>query len=400
MLPGIKTDWFNYLKIRGSAAGTARLNSPYSTQSVFANSNASGGGFSYGFFNNNPDLGPERQTTYELGTEMRFLNNKLNFEFAYYNTLNKDQIIENLRLSYGTGFVLNTQNAGSTRNQGIEITIDATAVKTNNFAWTTKIAFNKMRSKIVELPKNLSFFYLSDTNVYGSAAAGVGIGGSTTTISGLGYLRNNKGQIIISPTSGLPIIDGNQKVRGDRMPDFTIGWNNMFEYKNWKLNFLWDLKVGGDVYNGTNQYLTTIGRSFLTSDRETPRVVTGVLQDQLENTDNPTVNTISVTPYYNDQYYRLMPEEAFIEKDVNWFRLRDITLSYTFDKAATGVLSRFKTLGAFITANDLVLITNYKGVDPSVNAGTAGTRGVGAFGFDYGTMPAQPSINIGLRAGF
>lgn len=400
LIPGIKSNAFNYFKIRGSAAGTARLNSPYSTQSVFANSNSSGGGYSYGFFNNNPDLGPERQTTYEVGSEMRFLNNKINFEIAYYNTLNKDQIIENLRLSYGTGFVLNTQNAGSTRNQGVEISIDATLVNNKNLMWNTRLNFNKMRSKIIELPKNLSFFYLSDTNVYGSAAAGVGIGGSTTTISGLGYERNKKGQILINPSTGLPVVDPNQKVRGDRMPDFTLGWNNTFGYKNWRLTFLWDLKVGGDIYNGTAQYLTTIGRSKLTSDRETARVVAGVLKDGFENTDNPTVNNIAVTPYYNDQYYRLMPEELFIERDINYLRLRDLTVSYTFPKATINKIRAVKSLGAFITATDLILITNYNGVDPSVNAGTAGTRGVGAFGFDYGTMANQPSINFGLRANF
>lgn len=400
IFPSIKNNVLNYLKLRGSVAGTARLNSPYSTQSVFANSNSSGGGFSYGFFNNNPDLGPERQTTFEVGTEMRLIKNKVSLELAYYNTLNKDQIIENLRLSYGTGFVLNTQNAGSTRNQGIEISIDATAVKNDNFFWNTRLNFNKMRSKIVGLPKNLSFFYLSDTNVYGSAAAGVGIGGSTTTISGLGYLRNNNGQLVISPTTGLPVTDPNQKVRGDRMPDFTLGWNNILSYKNWKLNFLWDLKVGGDVYNGTNQYLTTIGRSKLTADRMTPRVVQGVLQDGMENSATPTVNTISVTPYYNDQYYRLMPEELFIEKDVNWLRLRDVTLQYSFNQDFLQRLRYVKGLGAFVTLNDVFLLTNYKGADPSVNAGTAGTRGVGAFGFDYGTMPAQLSINFGIRASF
>ncbi|HBB58529.1 MAG TPA: hypothetical protein DCZ87_07615, partial [Chitinophagaceae bacterium] len=111
----------SYWKLRTSLAGTARLNTPYSTQSVFVNNFASGGGFSYGFFNNNEDLRPERQSTYELGTEFRLFKSRLNFDITYYNTLNKGQIIQNFRLSYGTGFVLNTQNAASTRNQGVEI---------------------------------------------------------------------------------------------------------------------------------------------------------------------------------------------------------------------------------------------------------------------------------------
>lgn len=66
LLPGIKDqNVINYFKLRGSIARTARLNTPYSTQSVFVNHLASGGGFSYNFLNNNPDLAPEMQRTFE-----------------------------------------------------------------------------------------------------------------------------------------------------------------------------------------------------------------------------------------------------------------------------------------------------------------------------------------------
>jgi outer membrane receptor protein involved in Fe transport len=67
------------------------------------------------FFNNNADLAPEKQNTFEIGTELRFMKGRLNVDGTYYNTLNKGQIIENFRLSYGTGYVLNTQNAGSVK---------------------------------------------------------------------------------------------------------------------------------------------------------------------------------------------------------------------------------------------------------------------------------------------
>jgi hypothetical protein len=160
---------------------------------------------------------------------------------------------------------------------------------------------------------------------------------------------------------------------------------------------LWDLKVGGDIFNGTNMFLTRTGRSKLTEDRFTPRVIEGVLNDGKQNTSTPTINTIAVVPYFNQDYYTTMPEEAFIEKDVNWFRLRDLTLSYTFSK---NFIKGVKSLSAFVTGNDLILLTNYSGADPNVNGNTAGSRGVGAFGFDYGTLPAPLQVNIGIRASF
>lgn len=396
LLPALKKgNILNYWKIRTSRASTARLNTPYSTQSVFVDAQASGAGYSYGFVNNNADLKPEKQNTKEIGTEFRLFNSRLGVDFTYYNTLNKGQIIEGFRLSYGTGFVLNTQNAGSTRNKGIEIVLDYNVMKKKNFNWDMRFNFNRMRNKVVGLPKSVSEYYIADTWLY-TARGGLTLGGPTTSITGSTYTRNTAGQILINPSNGLPITDASFKVIGDRNPDFTTGWTNSFRLKNWKLNMLWDLKVGGDVFNGTNRFMTVNGLSKYTEDRYTPRVISGVLNDGLQNSATPTVNTISIIPAYQYTYYTL-PDEEFIERDVNYFRLRDITLSYTFNK---NFIKAFKTLSAFVTGNDLIILTNYSGADPAVNGNTAGGRGVGAFGFDYGTLAAPMQLNFGIRASF
>lgn len=396
LLPALKKgNILNYWKVRTSRASTARLNSPYSTQSVFVDNLASGGGYSYGFFNNNAELEPEKQNTYEIGTEFRLFNSRLSIDLTYYNTLNKGQIIENFRLSYGTGFVLNTQNAGSTRNKGLEIVLDYNVMKKKDFNWDMRFNFNKMRNKVVGLPKSVSEYYIADTWLY-TARGGLKLGGPTTSITGSTYSRNNAGQILINPANGLPVTNSAFSVIGDRNPDFTTGWNNSFRWKNWKLNMLWDLKVGGDVFNGTNRFMTVNGISEYTADRYTPRVVQGVLNDGLQNSSTPTPNTIVIIPAYQYTYYTL-PDEEFIERDVNYFRLRDLTLSYTFNK---NFIKAFKNLSAFVTANDLILLTNYSGADPAVNGNTAGGRGVGAFGFDYGTLSAPMQVNIGIRASF
>lgn len=402
ILPFLKnSEVLNYWKLRTSLASTARLNTPYSTQSVFVNNFASGGGFSYGFTNANPDLFPEKQSTYEIGTEFRLFNNKLNLDATYYNTLNKGQIIENFRLSYGTGFVLNTQNAASTRNEGIEISLGGPVINHKNFGWNFQFNFNKMWNQVIDMPRNVAEYYIADTWLYGNARGGLVLGGRTTSITAFGYARNDKGQILINPNNGIPVSDGLFKIRGDRNPDFTLGFINSFRYKKWKLNMLWDFKVGGDIFNGTGMFLTRIGRNpYTTADRMYARVIDGVLNDGKQNSANPTVNTISVTPYYNDGFYTTMPEEAFIQKNVNWARLRDLSLSYAFKPKPFTDFQAIKSLEVFATANDLILITNYLGADPQSNGNTAGSRGVGGFGFDYGALPAPISLNIGLRAGF
>jgi hypothetical protein len=325
------------------------------------------------------------------------LNNRITVDFTYYNTLNKGQIIENFRLSYGTGFVLNTQNAGSTRNKGVEVTANVTVIKKKSYNWDMAFNFNRMRNKVVELPKSTSEYYIADTWLYGAARAGLMLGSSTTTITGNSYQRNTYGQILIDPATGLPLRNTTYTIIGDRNPNFTCGWTNTLKFKRWRFSMLWDLKIGGDIFNGTNLFMTLNGVSKKTADRYTPRVINGVLKDGLENSATPTVNTISVVPAYDNTYYTNMPEEEFIERDVNFFRLRDLTVSYTFK---SNLIRGVKSLSAFVTGNDLILLTNYSGADPSVNGNTAAGRGVGAFGFDYGTLAAPAQVNVGIRASF
>lgn len=396
-----KNGVLNFLKLRGSLASTARSSSPYANQSVFNTVTSSGGGYAYGFTNNNFFLSPELQKTHEIGTEVRLFNNRLNLDFTVYNTKVTDQIAENFRSSYATGFVLNTINVASTRNKGEEFSLGFTPIVKKDFKWDVKFNFNKMKNKVLSLPANVPEFYISDTWVFANARGGLVTGGPTTSITGFGYTRNKAGDIIINPADGLPVIDATFRVRGDRNPDFSLGTINSFQYKNWSLNFLWDLKAGGDIFNGTDMYLTQIGKSQRTADRETPRVISGVLNDGLQNTANPTRNTIVVTPYNLNTYYRdRIPDEEFVEKDVNWFRLRDVTVSYQWPVEKLKRLRYFKSLGFFVTGNDLVLFTNYTGADPASSTNNASTRGVGGWGFDYGNIAAPISVNVGLKASF
>jgi ferric enterobactin receptor len=116
---------------------------------------------------------------------------------------------------------------------------------------------------------------------------------------------------------------------GDRAPKFTLGYLNSFRYKNLIFRSYLILRVGGDVYNQTEYELYRRGLSVKTLDRESPRILKGVLADGLENTANPTINNIMITPYLNSNYYisttgGIAPEQ-FLERDINTLRLRDVT---------------------------------------------------------------------------
>lgn len=401
-----KGEILDYFKLRASLANTARLNDPYSNQRVFVNnqssSNNPGNTYTYSFTNNNPDLVPERQSTYEIGTEMRFLNNRITLEGAYYNTLCTKQISQGFRASYATTAVLNTTNASSLRNEGVELTLNLTPVKKKNFNWNINFNFTHNWSNVLTLPESIGLYndyYNSDTYI-SNVRGGLIRGNSTGTITGSTYQRNQKGQILINPATGIPLFNGGNQLIADRNPDFTLGTLNTFRYKNWSLSFLWDLKMGGDIYNGTEQVLTGIGKSARTANRNYPIVVDGVLNDGLQNTANPTKNSIVIIPYFLSTYYTQMPDEEFIQKDVNWLRLRDITLNYRLPEKLVKRVKYLKGMSFFITGNDLILSTNYRGADPSINANNPGTLGVGGYGMDLGNAPTPIALSFGLKASF
>jgi hypothetical protein len=160
-----------------------------------------------------------------------------------------------------------------------------------------------------------------------------------------------------------------------------------------------DIRKGGDVLNATEHFLTAFGLSERTLDREQSRVIPGVLQDGKENTANPTPNNLVVTPYYSSGYYTGMSEELFIEKDVNWLRMKDITLSYRLPANLLSKQGFVKNASVFVTGTDLFLITNYSGMDPVVNGNTAAVGGSGAAGIDFGNFPMPRGINFGVKIG-
>jgi len=394
--------WLSLAKIRG-AYGMARKDPPpYGVYPALESQATTGGGYAYGFTGPNPLLTAEKTTSKEAGIEVRLFRSRIGLDATYYKKESVDQIISNLRLSYGTGYVLSVMNGGTMWNSGLELQLNLVPVDNVDFKWELMANFNKMWSKLTYLPTGLKEFYNSDTWIYGNTRNGAITGESTTTLSGLRYLRNKNGDILINPQNGTPVRNTVWEAIGDRNPDFTLGIINRFNYKNLELSMLIDTRRGGDVLNATEHMLVTTGLSTQTLNRYEPVVVKGVLQNGLENTDNPTVNNIQIIPALNSGYYYAnIAEEDFVEKDVNWIRMKDITLSYNVPKSLLASKAKFvKGFSVFVTATDLFLITNYTGLDPVILGNNAAVLGSGSAGMDYGNFPLPLGVNFGFKVGF
>jgi TonB-linked SusC/RagA family outer membrane protein len=394
--------WLNFWKIRASRAETAKDILPYGSQSWYTNAPGATNayGFSYDFYNQNPLIVPEKQKTYELGTEFKLFNNRVSLDYTFYHTKNLDQIVRLVRLSYGTGFILNTSNISDTENKGHEVSLGITAIRKKNFTWRMNYNFNRMTNRIIRIPDNIPEFYNSDTWL-GNFRAGLTRNGTITQLTGQNYLKNNAGQVLIDPTSGYPLPDPNYTKIADRNPDFQLGISNSFTIKQLTFSFLLDLKVGGDILNANEIWMTQNGVSLRTLDREVSRIYPGVLRDGLENTATPTNNNISVLPHFQSSIYTDRAYAVdYVEKDVSWLRMRDMTLRYTASKKLLDKLKYFSSASIFFTATDVFMFTNYTGVDPSAAGNSAATLGNGSFGIDFGSLSIPRGFNFGLALQF
>jgi TonB-linked SusC/RagA family outer membrane protein len=396
-LLGINPKLLTLGKLRASVAETAKDISPYGSQSVYNLQLTSGLGYGYGFTNNNPNIVPERQRTFELGTELKFLDNRLGVDFTYYNTLNVGQIVRLVRLSYGTGFILSTLNVADTRNQGMELMLTAQPIKTRNFVWNVNVNAAGTRNEVLGLPSNIPEYYNSDTWV-DAFRNGLTLGSTTTSLTGQDYLRNDANQVLIDPNTGFPLVNPVYVPIAERNPRITGGILNSFSYKKLTFGFNLDYRIGGDIMNGTEYWNTREGYSTRTLDREQTIIVPGILRDGLENSATPTTNTMQIIPstssYFQDgRVYA----SNFVERDINWLRLREIRISYTLPTAFVQRVKSISSVSVYASGTDLFILSNYSGADPSANSNNAATAGIGGFGIDYFTASTPRGFNAGVR---
>ena len=388
-------------KLRLGYAAVGKDARPYAYRPSLQFKTTSFGGYGYDFWGPNLALKPEFKRSVEGGVELSFFNGRLGLDATAYRATTKDQIINDIRGSYGTGFILFNLNGAATRSRGLELTVRGTPISRPSFSWDMTVNWAASGSIVTHLPNAIPESYVSDTWLYGNVRNGTQVGLSTMSLTGFYYLRNNQGQLLIDPASGLPIrsnaVSANFIDAGyDRQPDFTMGVANTLRHKRWSLDFLLDIRKGGDIFNATEHYLTVRGLSTETLDRDQPRIVQGVLRDGRENSSNPTPNNIVIVPSVQTGYYTNMSEELFIEKDINWLRLRDVTIRYEIPGRLLGA----RNASVYLTGTDLFIITNYTGLDPIVNGNTAAVGGSGAVGIDFGNFPMPRGVNFGVSVGF
>lgn len=342
-------------------------------------------------------------TSREIGFEARFLNDRISTDFTYFLTHCADQIVKGFRLSYATGFVLNNMNVGTFDTWGWEGHIDGDIIRgANGLRWNVGLNVSHVNSEVVSLPENVTEYYNPYTWNSGNIRNGVMVGNPITTLTGRAYERNEAGDILISPTTGLPVVSPKWSVIGDREPKLRFGITTSLNYQGFRLSAMFAGRYKATVVNGTKRSMMTTGSSWESVKlREgLPVVFNGVLKDGNENTANPTKNTIAVDyGAYGTSIYG-GGDEDWLEKNVHYIRLQELRLSY---RIPSKVLSRTKLLTAadvYLSGNDLFTWTNYSGIDAVGNTVSAAAGGTGGEGYDVWSLPNPRGISVGFSLTF
>lgn len=398
----LRGEILSYGKIRASVAQVGKDASAYRTNTALTSNTYLGGGFRNDFWAGNPTLKPEITQAAEVGVDLRFFGGAINVDAAVYQQNTFNQLISP-RISQASGFIFAYLNGGTVENRGLEVAISGTPIRDNNFRWDISGNLTMNQSRVTELPAILSELNQSDAwiidNVRGSAFPGQPL----QAIAMNDYNRNPSGRIILDSATGLPTAfsSGVWYYGGNRQPDAIIGFNNSFQFGGLTFSFLWDIRIGGKVVNGTEWDMVRAGMSRRTEDRYKKVVLDGVVRNRAVPETDPNAwiaNTREVE--LTEAYYRFTFAAAgsnFIE-DGSWVRLRTVNLSYRFNKEQLGGF--LKGLEVFATGRNLLLFTRYTGMDPETSAAGAGVRGAGSNGLDYGGVPATMGVTAGLKVTF
>jgi TonB-linked SusC/RagA family outer membrane protein len=379
---------------------------PYKGSSGFVKSGVAG----------NPSLIPSRTRDIEFGLDLRFMN-RIGLDMTYYTRSSKDQIIA-INIPNTTGFQRAVVNNGLLETVGGEVVLTVNAIKKQNFTWDIGINFSKWKTTVESLPEGVPNQYLdgfTGTGIYNIAPVERGDGSTIVyeygQILGGAFQRvntaggtfdatqpyNPDGALVIDddPTSGgygFPLADPIARVIGNPNPDFLMGITNTFGWKGLSLSFLFDIREGGDIWNGTKGALTFFGRTELTENRGTISVFEGI------RASDGGANDIAVE--LNQQWYKGngggfgSVDEHFVE-DGSFRRLRYLTLSYDFARLIKS--SNLSNLTVSFTGRNLFLSTPYTGFDPELSLVGSSSNGQG---LDYFQQPNVKSFSFGISVGF
>ncbi|MFK8270957.1 SusC/RagA family TonB-linked outer membrane protein [Capnocytophaga stomatis] len=380
----IKPEWLSFGKVRLGWAQVGNDTGPYRLETYPTVSNPFLGSPRYANPNtaNNPNLLPEVKTTQEVGLELKLFKNRVGLDVTYYDTRTKDLILP-LTTDPSTGYAYKYINAGSMQNQGIEVSLSATPVKTDNFSWDVTWNFAKNNNKLLELHPQMKVYQLSSffSSTILNAVEGEPYGQLYTT----NYrFHEGTGQPIVG-SNGL-YAKGKVESLGSVIPDYNMGLNNAFRYKNFDLSVLFDFQKGGKYFSTNHMFGMYSGMLKETAEgdiREQGIVLSGVTAD-----GQPNTIAAKATDWAASHYSGVRAQSVF---DATYLKLRNVSLSYTVNLPKNKHVKElvFSAYGRNLWTTGL----DYKGIDPEqASYGSGNVQGI-----ETGSLPSTRTYGMSVQ---
>lgn len=380
--------------------GTTYETFSYTTYDDALDINEFGGGFRLNDDQGNPNLKPEIKTEFEIGTDLRFFNDKLTVGATYYQNEIRD-ILLNVSLAPTSGFLSRYANAGRMENKGLELDINYNIFKKNDFGLDLYGNFNNNRNKVLDLA-GVDRVALTDQSITSNAIVGMPLG----ILFGSAAAKNADGSLALDE-NGFPTLAPEQAIIGDPNPDWRGGLGLRMNYKRFSANILFETYQGADfaersrfVLNSFGTYADTEGEVTLATDLKNAAGQTipagSTVRGNIGNFGGGDV-------LLDERWYTTLGGglggsaiNEFAVADGSWTRLRELSFGYSIGGAKFREKTKLNSIDLSVIGRNLFLWTDIEGIDPEVNQSGVDN----GFGIEYFTNPSTRSFVFAIKINY
>lgn len=412
-----KVDWLSSLKLRASygAVGNNRINDFLYTDKLFAANYLTGSGTgtsTQGFVPStailsNPYITWETTISYNTGLDLSLFKNRLSIGLDVYQSKTNKLLLQQEAMGI-TGVSQFINNIGKLQNNGIELEVSSTNIRTRNFSWKTSGNISHTQNKLLQLGNEtqllntgersdvymnrvggplIQFYNYKADGVWLSTAEIVAAQAKGLTSNLAGYFA--PGGIKFADLNGDNKIDQNDRqVLGNPYPDFTWGITNNFTFKGFDVSFTFQGVQGGKVLNGDAFY------------NEARKYNTAFNSNRWISPNNPGD---SKTPYYTNGYSTGWTQSDYLLQDASYYALREVLAGYSLPANIAGKI-KLNGVRVYMSAQNLFFHTksSYNGLNVEARTTSAGSPYGSPLidGYQRGAFPTNRTIIFGLEIKF
>ncbi|WP_353183903.1 SusC/RagA family TonB-linked outer membrane protein [Parapedobacter lycopersici] len=375
--------WVSYGKVRLTYANAGYGGTEYLDRNYF--SVAPGGAITTPRTRSLGNYKPELTTSFEAGLDWRFFQNRFGIDLTYYRTRTKNQLLS-IATPYASLFVNQYINAGLIQNDGVEISLSATPVRSNEFSWNMLVNFAKNNNRVIRLTDELRSAIIIDDR---QAMIRAEEGGRYGDMYMVNWRRDEQGRRLVDD-DGRVLLTGKDSYVGNYNPNYMLGINNILAYKGISLSFLIDYRNGGTVISGTQAILDADGHSVRSLEgRESGLVLDAYTEDGQKNT-----KSISAESYWASVGNWSPVGDLYAYSGTN-LRLREVALGFSISERLLSRVAVIKAAKISLVGRNLFFFMREAPFDPEIAVGTTNTGGI-----EFASLPSTRNFGLNLKVSF